>query len=161
MMKKYRLLILTAGWVLVLDQLTKFAVRDRLPLFRRIPVIPGFFNLIHVHNTGGAFGIFSGQRGGLGTLFFTVVSLLAVCGILFLFAKSKEHERTLRFGLSLVLAGALGNLLDRVRLGEVVDFLEFYVSTFYWPAFNIADSAICLGIGLMALEMLRKPPSQG
>jgi signal peptidase II len=116
-------------------------------------VIHGLFNLVHVRNTGGAFGIFGGEKGGLGSLLFVVVSLIAIGSILFLFIRLREDEKTLSLSLSLVLSGAIGNLIDRLRLGEVVDYLDFYLFSFHWPAFNIADSAICLGIGLMALEL--------
>jgi signal peptidase II len=119
-----------------------------------VEVIHGFFNLVHVRNTGGAFGIFGGEKGGLGSLLFVLVSLIAIGSILFLFVRLREDEKRLSFSLSLVLSGAIGNLIDRLRYGEVVDFLDFYVLSYHWPAFNIADSAICLGIGLMALELL-------
>ena len=115
-------------------------------------VIPGFFNLTHVRNTGGAFGIFGGRRGG--TVFFVGVSILAVGTLLFLLRRAGEDEKNLALSFSLVLAGAIGNLIDRLLYGEVIDFLEFYHSSFHWPAFNIADSAICIGIGLMAVELL-------
>jgi len=107
-----------------------------------------------VRNTGGAFGIFGGEKGGLGSILFILVSLIAIGSILFLFVRLKEDEKTLSLSLSLILSGAIGNLIDRLRIGEVVDFLDFYLFSFHWPAFNIADSAICLGIGLMALELL-------
>ena len=119
-----------------------------------IEVIPGFFNLTHVRNTGGAFGILGGSRGGLGSFFFLAVSFIAIGTILFLFLKVKENEKTLALSFSFVLSGAIGNLIDRLRFGEVIDFLEFYISSFHWPSFNIADSAICVGIGLMVLELL-------
>jgi signal peptidase II len=125
-----------------------------LVLYQKVEVIHGFFNLVHVRNTGGAFGIFGGEKGGLGSLLFVLVSLIAIGSILFLFVRLREDEKTLSLLLSLVLSGAIGNLIDRLRLGEVVDFLDFYLFFYHWPAFNIADSAICLGIGLMALELL-------
>jgi signal peptidase II len=125
-----------------------------LILYQKIEVIHGFFNLVHVRNTGGAFGIFGGEKGGLGSLLFVLVSLIAIGSILFLFIRLREDEKRLSLSLSLVLSGAIGNLIDRLRLGEVVDFLDFYLFSYHWPAFNIADSAICLGIGLMALELL-------
>src|SRR4030066_24349 len=83
-----------------------------------------------------------------------VVSLIAIGAIVFLYLKNKENEKTLALSFSLILSGALGNLIDRLRYGEVVDFLDFYLSTYHWPAFNISDSAICIGIGLMAIEVL-------
>jgi len=141
--------------ILVLDQWTKHRVVQELPLYRRVNVIQGFFNLTHVRNAGGAFGIFGGEKGGLGSILFVVVSLIAIGAILFLFFRVKENEKTLAFSFSLILSGAVGNLIDRLRFGEVVDFLDFHLSSYHWPAFNVADSAICVGIGLMALEMLK------
>ena len=152
MKRKYWVLLITCLLVLSLDQYTKYTVLKNLPLHHRVEVIPGFFNLTHVRNTGGAFGIFGGRRGG--TVFFVSVSIIAVGTLLFLLRKMGEDEKNLALSFSLVLAGAIGNLIDRLFYGEVVDFLEFYHSSFYWPAFNIADSAICIGIGLMAIEFL-------
>jgi signal peptidase II len=154
MKRKYWVLLITCVMVLVLDQSTKYTVEKVLPLHRRVEVIHGFFNLPHVRNPGGAFGILGGKGGGWGTLFFVGVSAIAIGSILFFFQRVKEDEKNLALSFSLVFAGAIGNLIDRLRYGEVVDFLEFYLYSFYWPAFNIADSAICIGIGLMAVEML-------
>ena len=156
MKRKYWVLLVVCFWILFLDQWTKYAVQQRLALYQKVEVIHGFFNLIHVRNTGGAFGIFGGEKGGLGSLLFVVVTLIAIGSILFLFIRLREHETTLSLSLSLILSGAIGNLIDRLRSGEVVDFLDFYVMSYHWPAFNIADSAICLGIGLMALEILMR-----
>ncbi len=152
MKRKYWVLLITCFLVLSLDQYTKYTVQKNLPLHRRVEVIPGFFNLTHVRNTGGAFGIFGGRRGG--TVFFVSVSIIAVGTLLFLLRKIGEDEKNLALSFSLVMVGATGNLIDRLVYGEVIDFLEFYHSSFYWPAFNIADSAICIGIGLMAIEMM-------
>ena len=142
--------------ILLLDQWTKSMVVQKLPLYQRVEVIEGFFNLTHVRNTGGAFGIFGGEKGGVGSLLFVVVSLIAIGAILFLFIRIREDEKTLALSFSLVLSGAIGNLVDRLRYGEVVDFLDFHLSTYHWPAFNVADSAICIGIGLLALELLKR-----
>ncbi len=156
MKRKYWVLLIFCFGILFLDQLTKSMIVQRLPLYQRVEVIPGFFNIIHVRNTGGAFGIFGGEKGGLGSILFVVVSLIAVGAIIFFFIKIREAERTLALSFSLVLSGAMGNLIDRLRYGEVVDFLDFHLSTYHWPAFNVADSAICIGIGLMALELLKR-----
>jgi signal peptidase II len=156
MKRKYWVLLISCSWILLLDQWTKYVVEERFPLYSKVEVISGFFNLTHVRNPGGAFGIFGAERGGIGGLLFVIVSLLAVGIIIYLFLRVKEEEKLLSLSLSLVLSGALGNLSDRVRYGEVIDFLDFYVSSFHWPAFNIADSAICVGIGLMAFELLVK-----
>mgnify|MGYP002396022737 CR=1 FL=1 len=154
MKRKYWVLLIICFWILFVDQWTKHSVQQRLVLHQKVEVIHGFFNLVHVRNTGGAFGIFGGEKGGIGSLLFVVVSLIAIGSILFLFIRLREDEKRLSLSLSLVLSGAIGNLIDRLRYGEVVDFLDFYLFSFHWPAFNIADSAICLGIGLMVLELL-------
>jgi signal peptidase II len=162
MRRKYWILLIFCFGILSLDQWTKYVVVQKLALYQRVEVIQGFFNLIHVRNTGGAFGIFGGEKGGLGSLLFVVVSLIAIGAILFLFIKMKENEKVLPLSFSLVLSGALGNLIDRLRYGEVVDFFEFYLSFLPWhifnpwPAFNVADSAISIGIGLLALELLKQ-----
>jgi signal peptidase II len=154
MKRKYWVLLIFCFGILLLDQWTKHLIVQRLPLYQKVEVVQGFFNIIHVRNTGGAFGIFGGEKGGLGSILFVVVSLMAIGVILFLFIKIKEDEKILALSFSLVLSGAIGNLIDRLRYGEVVDFLDFHLSTYHWPAFNVADSAICIGIGLMALELL-------
>jgi signal peptidase II len=156
MRRKYWVLLITCFCILLADQWTKHLVQQGLALYRRVEVIPGFFNVTHVRNPGGAFGIFGAERGGMGGVLFVIVSLLAVGIILFLFLKVKEEEKILSLSLSLVLSGALGNLIDRIRYGEVVDFLDVYISSYHWPAFNIADTAICVGIGLLAFELLVK-----
>ena len=155
MKRKYWVLLVFCLGILLLDQWTKSMVVQKLPLYQRVKVIQGFFNLTHVRNTGGAFGIFGGEKGGLGSILFVVVSLIAIGAIVFLFLKIKGNEKTLALSFSLILSGAIGNLIDRLRYGEVVDFLDFYLSTTHWPAFNVADSAICIGIGLMALELVK------
>jgi signal peptidase II len=154
MKRKYWVLLIACLLILILDQFTKYEVEQKLPLHHRVEVISNFFNLTHVRNAGGAFGIFGGRRGGWGTVFFVGISVLAIGSLFYFIWKVKEDEKNLNLSFSLVLAGAIGNLIDRLRYGEVIDFLEFYLSSFYWPAFNIADSAICIGIGLMAFEIL-------
>lgn len=154
MKRKYWVLLISVVFILALDQYTKYEVERKIPLYQTISVIDGFFNLTHLRNTGGAFGILAGQKGGVRSLFFIGVALAAVGVILYLFHKAKDHERNLSLSLSLILSGALGNLIDRIRYGEVVDFLDFHLFACHWPAFNIADSAITIGIGLMAVELL-------
>lgn len=156
MKRKYWVLFIFFFGVLVLDQWTKSMIVQQLPLHQRVEVISGFFNIIHVRNTGGAFGIFGGEKGGLGSVLFVVVSLFAIGVIIYLFMRTREDEKTLALSFSLILSGAMGNLIDRLRYGEVIDFLDFHLSTYHWPAFNVADSAICIGIGLLALELLRR-----
>ena len=156
MKRKYWILLIVFLVVIALDQSTKLMIQQTLPLHKTVEIIPGFFNLIHVRNTGGAFGIFGGEKGPVGSVLFVVASLIAVGILVVLFLRVKEHEKTLAFSLALLLSGAIGNLLDRLSYGEVIDFLDFHVSLYHWPAFNVADSAISIGIGLMALELLIK-----
>ena len=156
MKRKYWILLIICVWIISIDQWAKYVVQQRLVLYQRVEVIHGFFNLTHVRNPGGAFGIFGGEKGGLGSWFFVVFSLVAIGSILFLFVKAREGEKTFSLSFSLVLSGAVGNLIDRLRYEEVVDFLDFYLFSYHWPAFNVADSAICIGIGLMALDLLKR-----
>jgi len=162
MKRNYWILLIFCFGILLLDQWTKYVIVQKLALYQRVEVIQGFFNLIHVRNTGGAFGIFGGEKGGLGSVLFVVVSLIVIGAIVFLFIKLKENEKTLTLSFSLVLSGAFGNLIDRLRYGEVIDFLEFYLPFLPWrlfnpwPAFNVADSVICIGMGLLALELLKR-----
>jgi len=153
MKRKYWVLLVILIWIISVDQWTKYSVQRGLPLHHAVPVIKGFFNLTHVRNPGGAFGIFGGEKRGVGSLLFVIVSLNAIGVILFFFFKTKDDEEILSLAFSLVLSGAIGNLLDRFRYGEVIDFLDFQISSFHWPAFNIADSAITVGIGLILLNL--------
>ena len=154
MKRKYWVLMICLVIILGLDQYTKYEVQQRIHLYQTIKVIDGFFNLTHVRNTGGAFGIFAGNKGGIGSFFFIAIPLVAIGVILYLIRQLKEHERIFSLSLSLILSGAIGNLIDRVRYREVVDFLDFHLFSYHWPAFNIADSAITIGISLMVFELL-------
>lgn len=156
MKQKYWILLIFCFGILLLDQWTKYIIVQKLGLYRRVEVVHGFFNIVHVRNTGGAFGIFGGAGGGMGSVLFVVVSLIAIVAIVFLFIKTRENEKILALSFSLILSGAVGNLIDRLHYGEVVDFLDFHIAAYHWPAFNVADSAICVGIGLMALEILKR-----
>lgn len=138
--------------ILVLDQLTKYVVEARIRLHEVITVIPGFFNLTHVRNKGAAFGILSDLPDFWRSAFFITVTIVAVAMIAALIRKT--HERLLVSAFSLIAAGAVGNVIDRIRYGEVVDFIQWYVKSYYWPSFNVADSAITAGVALLAIEML-------
>jgi len=140
------------GIVLVLDQLTKYVVEARIRLYDVITVIPGFFNLTHVRNKGAAFGILSDLPEFWRSAFFITVTIIAVAAIIALIVKT--HERIPVYAFSLIAGGALGNVVDRIRYGEVVDFIQWYMKSYYWPSFNVADSAITLGVVLLAIEML-------
>lgn len=160
MKKRYWLFLLICFYILSVDQWTKYVVQQRLPPYLRMEVIHGFFNLTQVRNTGGAFGIFGGDKGGLGSLLFILVSLIAIGILLFLFFKMKEEKEMVSFSLSLVLAGAIGNLIDRLHYGEVIDFLDFHLFSYHWPAFNIADSAITTGVILLGYGLLIQGPKK-
>ncbi len=144
-----------SGLTLVLDQLSKLAVMDGLAPYQSIPVT-GFFNLVHVHNTGAAFSLFADQPGWQ-RLFFTGVALVASVVILFLLRKTQGRP-LFSAALALILGGAVGNVIDRILYGHVIDFLDLYLGTWHWPAFNVADSAITLGAALLIWDSLRKSP---
>jgi signal peptidase II len=153
MKKKYWVLLFLCIWILSVDQWTKYSIQKRLPLHHTVSVVKGFFNLTHVRNPGGAFGILGGEGGRLSSSLFVLVSLIAIGIIIFFFFKTREDEEILSLAFSMVLSGAIGNLIDRFRIGEVIDFFDFQISSFHWPAFNIADSAITIGIGLILVEI--------
>ena len=141
---------------LLLDQVTKHAVDRALPLYGSITVIPGFFNLVHVRNPGIAFGMLN--RPGY-DFFPYILAAAGITAILVLafwyFYRCEGRELSVSAGICLMIGGAAGNLVDRVRLGEVIDFIHLYVGSFHWPAFNVADSAITVGAFLVALGILR------
>lgn len=153
--RQYLRLTLIAGTVVVLDQITKAVILTRLALYTVIPVVPGFFNIIHIQNPGGAFGFMAQQSPAVRGVLFLLVSVLAAGLIVWLYHRTPPAQRLLSFALALIFGGALGNLIDRVRLGQVVDFLDFYLGTWHWPAFNVADSAITVGIGFFVIQLVR------
>lgn len=134
----------------VLDQGSKLAITSSMELYQSIPVIP-FFNLTYVHNKGAAFSFLS-EAGGWQRWLFAGLALVISCVIAVWLARLKQHETLLALALSLVLGGAIGNLIDRLAYGYVIDFLDVYYQTWHWPAFNVADSAITLGVILMLAE---------
>ena len=158
MKNKYLWVGSIAGVVLLLDQVTKFLVMRHIRMFEVITVIPGFFNLTYVRNRGAAFGMLAGVPGAWRSAFFIIVTVIAVAAIVLLIRKTSE--RLLVAAFSLIAGGALGNLIDRVRWGEVVDFIDWYVRSYHWPTFNIADSAITVGVGLLVIDMLFSKPQK-
>jgi signal peptidase II len=141
--------------VLVLDQWTKGWIENTLEVHQSRSVIPGLFELTYVRNTGAAFGLFASVDSLVKEFLLNSVAV-AVFLVVSAYALRSSHKSVrLQVGFALILGGAVGNLLDRVRWRYVVDFLDFGVSGHHWPAFNIADSAICIGVGLLFLDMLR------
>lgn len=143
-----------AGLVVVLDQLTKWLVLANMPLHRSIAVIPGFFNLTHIHNPGGAFGFMATGSPGLRNLLFLGVATVAMVLIVYFYRSTPRNYPFLAAALALIFGGAVGNIIDRLRFGVVVDFLDFYVGAYHWPAFNVADSAITVGITIFIGHVL-------
>jgi signal peptidase II len=138
----------TALVIFLLDQGTKYIIMNELSLYEVVSVLP-FFNLVYYRNIGSAFGMFK----DLGNLFFILISTAAIVAITVIIIKDSGNK----IGFSLILGGAAGNLADRIIHGYVIDFLEVYVASFYWPAFNVADSALTIGIALLILDAVRAP----
>lgn len=150
---RFRLLAAVAGTVLLIDQLTKVYIDRSFALYESVEVVPNFFHITYLRNKGAAFGVLADSAFRIP--FFIAVSLLAVAMILWYFRQLPQDQVGQQLGLSLILGGALGNLIDRIRLGEVIDFLDVHWYRHHWPAFNVADSAICVGVGLLLLCMWR------
>lgn len=151
--------LLIVGLVVVLDQITKALVLAKLPLYHSISVISGFFNLTHIRNPGGAFGFMAGGSQGLRNLLFIGVSAIAMGLIVFFYRSTPKTHPVLASALAMIFGGAVGNLIDRLRFGEVVDFLDLFLGSYHWPAFNVADSAITVGITIfIAHVVLGKMP---
>ncbi|HFD80819.1 MAG TPA: lipoprotein signal peptidase [Gammaproteobacteria bacterium] len=142
--------------VIVVDQLTKYLANSRLEYGQPLAVFPSF-NLTLLYNRGAAFS-FLGQAGGWQRWLFVTISVLASAWLVFWLRRLKPQQRLLALGLALILGGAVGNLIDRLWLGHVVDFIQLYYRSFYWPAFNIADSAISVGAGLLIWDTLFARP---
>jgi signal peptidase II len=149
-------MILISGGVLVLDQATKVLVDKTMTLHQSIEIVPNFAHLTYLRNTGAAFGFLAGARSSLRIVFFALISLVAIGCIVYLIRGLRPQQKTLLASLSLILGGAIGNLIDRLRLGEVIDFIDLHWYDIHWPAFNVADSAISIGVALLFIQMLRK-----
>jgi signal peptidase II len=152
-------LVLLGLPLFVLDQLTKWLVRENIPYGSEVPILPGFFSLVHASNTGAAFSMLTGNN-----IFFICLALGALAFILLLLVRSwrarSDRQRlntVTQIAMSLLASGILGNLTDRVLRGAVTDFLNFYYQGHYWPSFNVADSCICVAAGLIVLASLQKP----
>jgi signal peptidase II len=155
--------VLLAVFVVVTDAITKAIILANFRIHEALPVIPGFFQIVHVRNTGAAFGLGANSSSPLVPLLLSVGALAVFLLVVVYSLRSAADDMLLQTGLHLILGGAVGNLIDRFRLGSVVDFLDFYVTwggrEYHWPAFNVADSAIVVGIGILFIDMWRKPPT--
>ena len=140
--------------IVALDQLTKAIVRATLPLHASVTVIPGVMDFTHVRNTGAAFGLLNAADFRFKTVLIGVIAVTALVGVGIYAASLARHEIMARVGLALIIGGAAGNLIDRVVIGSVVDFVDVYWQTYHFWAFNVADSAITVGAAVMILDML-------
>jgi signal peptidase II len=146
--RKTRIVLGCVGFIVLADQLTKYIVDRTMPLHYSIPIIDSFFNLTYIRNTGAAFGIFSASHEAFRLPFLITVSLVAIGFICIMLRRLRENETGLITALAFILGGAIGNLVDRILYGEVIDFLDVYWSDYHWPAFNLADSFITIGVGI-------------
>jgi signal peptidase II len=140
--------------VVILDQVTKYYIHATMSLHESFPVINGFFNITYIRNPGAAFGFLAGAPLVFRSLFFLAVTIAAIVLILYYLYTNPGCGRLLTIALALILAGAVGNMIDRLRFGEVIDFLDVYIGTSHWPAFNVADSAISAGAVVLFLALV-------
>jgi signal peptidase II len=152
-----RIGIFLALSVVGLDQFSKWLVDHQMALHQSIPVFPGLLSLTYVRNTGVAFGLFASASTGLRSILLLFFSLVAIGAILFMWVRNRQGHLLLHLALALILGGALGNLIDRLRMGEVIDFIDVYWRDLHWPAFNVADSAITIGVILLLIHLIFYP----
>ncbi|MGZ3707876.1 MAG: signal peptidase II [Bdellovibrionota bacterium] len=153
--RKWLILFVLTAAVIFGDQWTKLEVLKRFHLGDTFPIIPQFFSLTYIRNTGAAFGLLREADPAFRVPFFVIVPLAALAAIGWIFRKIPENDFRMSTALSLVIGGAVGNLIDRLTLGWVVDFLDFHWKYLYhFPAFNVADSAICVGVGILMLDLM-------
>ncbi|MCC8193837.1 MAG: signal peptidase II [Deltaproteobacteria bacterium] len=159
MRNRYAIIAAATAAVTLLDQATKALVLSTIPLYTEIPVIKGLFSLVHVRNRGAAFGFLNRHDISWQFWLFLAATLVAVAVVVMLARSSKADDHAFFVSLGLILGGAAGNLIDRIRFREVVDFLDFYYGSYHWPAFNVADIAICCGAALALFLSLRRSPA--
>ncbi|OFZ14023.1 MAG: signal peptidase II [Bdellovibrionales bacterium RBG_16_40_8] len=157
--RKYMILIAVTMAVVALDQYTKMIIHTTFDLNESVRVISGFFNFTYVRNTGAAFGIFGNAHETFRQVFFLSIPPIAIFIIVTFLYGLPETEKIEIYALSIISGGAMGNYIDRLRFGYVIDFLDFHIQHKYtWPAFNVADSAIVIGVAVLTLLMFRKKP---
>jgi signal peptidase II len=156
MRNKYVRLAGIALVIVTMDMVTKAIVLRAMPLYKSITVIPGVFSLTHIQNPGGAFGFLSQLSPTLRLTIFLVGSAVAIVLVFYFYATTPDTHPWLSLAFAFIFGGALGNLIDRLRFGAVVDFLDFYIGSAHWPAFNVADSAITIGITVFVIHLVFK-----
>ena len=152
-MNRYTLASIWATVTVALDQITKLLVIHVMEPWTGEKVIPGFFNLVHVLNKGAAWGFLDDEDIDWQRPMFVAISLIAILVISYMLKSTQENDKWMISGLGMIAGGAVGNAIDRIWLGTVIDFLDFYVGSYHWPAFNIADSALTIGAGCIILSM--------
>ena len=150
-------IFLWVALITALDQIAKVGMQGWLMVGDRVPVVPGFFDLTLVYNKGAAFGMFSGIEGVLRPILLWLSTALAIGLVSYLLIFEYWSDRVGRAALALVAGGALGNIIDRARVDQVTDFLLVYYNDWHWPAFNVADSAICIGVALLIFKRPKRP----
>lgn len=143
---RYLLLVCIGLSIVVMDQVTKYWVLQSMRLHESIPVIPNLFSITYIRNPGAAFGLLAGSSNAFRMVFFGVTSLFALALLGTILLRLPEKDWIGQLSIAGILGGAIGNLIDRLRFGEVVDFLDVYIEPYHWPAFNVADSAISIGV---------------
>lgn len=144
-----RLYVLLGLALLGLDQLTKYWIMATMNLYEAHAVVPGLFNLVYVTNKGAAFSMFASIDSPLRHYFFISVNSLAAIGLTIAAYRMRSQQVFYLISFALIASGAVGNLIDRIRFGAVIDFLDFYIGSYHWPAFNVADSSICVGVAIL------------
>ncbi len=160
---RYVVLGLVCTVTILFDQATKLHILQTMRLHESIPIIPDFFSLTYIRNPGAAFGILASSGGLFRLVFFSLASLFALVLLGAIFFRLREEDWIGQFSVAAILGGAVGNLIDRLKYGEVIDFLDFYSGAYHWPAFNVADAAITVGVAFLilhyALEKKRETPA--
>lgn len=157
--RKYISLLAGSAVIVAADQVSKKLVETYFFPFQSVTVIKGFLNLVYVRNPGGVFGLFSRMDPAVVFPVFLLTTIAAMVVIIYFYGKLPAHRRFYRYALTFILGGALGNFIDRVRLGQVVDFLDFHLGRYHWPAFNVADACITTGV-IMFLIIIVRPASE-
>ena len=149
---RYAVLGLISLGVVIVDQITKFSIMESMRLHESIPVIPNLFSITYIRNPGAAFGLLASSSSGFRFMFFGLTSLLALALLGTILFRLPQHDWLGQLSIAGILGGAIGNLLDRLRYGEVIDFLDVYIDAYHWPAFNVADAAISVGVVFLVLH---------
>ena len=149
------LMLLIVSSVIVLDQLTKWLITSTMRLHESIPVLHDFFSITYIRNSGAAFGILAGSHAGFRLVFFGLTSVLALALLGTIYVRLSPADWVGQVSVSAIFGGAVGNLIDRIRAGEVIDFLDFSLLGHHWPAFNVADAAITVGVAFLIMHFFR------